>query len=122
MTEADRFMKNVSPEPNSGCWLWTGGTRGGKSGRPYGLFYCDGVDHYAHRRALQLFRSTDVAGKLVTHSCDVNFCVNPDHLRIGTHATNVQEAWDRGRQTRRSEWDGSIPRSTWYRRHKKERG
>lgn len=88
------FWEKVSPEPNSGCWLWLGTD----SGAGYGYFWPD------RRKAVLTHRyafSALVAdpGKLfVLHSCDVRACVNPAHLRAGTQADNVKDMLTRGRQ------------------------
>lgn len=36
---------------------------------------------------------------LVLHSCDTPLCVNPDHLRVGTHVDNMADMKARGRAT-----------------------
>lgn len=36
-------------------------------------------------------------GHEVLHQCDVKPCVNPSHLRTGTHAENMREAAERKR-------------------------
>jgi len=37
---------------------------------------------------------------LVLHSCDNPKCINPEHLRIGTHADNGQDMRDRDRSAK----------------------
>lgn len=95
-----RFMKYVIPEPNSGCWLWLGAIVRGKRGYDRGSFilHTNGRrSSLAHKAAYLMFRGTVPDGKLVCHKCDVSLCVNPDHLYVGTHATNAQDMVDRRR-------------------------
>lgn len=95
--QLDRFMGFVSPEPNSGCWLWTGSLT--KSGG-YGQISIDRKPHRAHRVSYEHFYCTDASEKVICHKCDVSSCVNPDHLFSGTHADNVQDKVKKGRQSR----------------------
>jgi hypothetical protein len=36
-------------------------------------------------------------GMLIMHTCDNPLCINPDHLRLGTHAENMQDRNLKGR-------------------------
>ena len=52
LSELERFEKKVSPEPNSGCWLWVGAyTDDG-----YGQLGFRGKNTRAHRAAWVLYR------------------------------------------------------------------
>ena len=86
-TLRERFLDKISPEPNSGCWLWTASldTKGyGKiGGGPRGSGYLQ-----AHRVAYSLFRGEIPAGLELDHTCRVRCCVNPDHLEPVTHREN----------------------------------
>ena len=86
MTLLDRFMDKVSPEPNSGCWLWTGACHGDGYGH---IGIATSKPDRAHRVAYRLFRGEIPSGMQVRHKCDVPSCVNPDHLVVGTHQDNM---------------------------------
>ena len=74
----------------TGCWLWTGAKTKG-----YGHlnFVERGVCRYIRVHRLQvLIRDGHLADDaVVMHTCDVPCCVNPEHLRVGTVADNVQD-------------------------------
>lgn len=98
------FMDFVSPEPNSGCWLWTGGL----ISTGYGKMRHKGKMQRAHRVSYELHRGPIPTGMKVCHRCDVPTCVNPDHLFLGTDMDNAQdrEAKGRGNQPKgeRNRW------------------
>jgi hypothetical protein len=83
----DRFWQKVSPEPNSGCWLWTGAD----NGEGYGTISVPGKrGHKAHRFAYELFVGPIPDGLQIDHLCRVRCCVNPAHLEAVTQKVNVQ--------------------------------
>jgi hypothetical protein len=87
-------MEKVSPEPMSGCWLWTGAVN--KNG--YASFW-DGkhaatASHFAFR---VVGGNEFPEGLFVLHRCDNPICVNPNHLYAGTHKQNMVDKKTRKR-------------------------
>lgn len=90
----ERFERFYMPEPNSGCWLWLGAI----DAKGYGQFYYPPQNMVrAHIVAWELFRGSR-KGLHVLHNCDRPYCVNPGHLRLGTHQDNMADRDSRGRQ------------------------
>lgn len=82
---ADRFIDKVSPEPNTGCWLWTASTRNG-----YGQINDgNGSMVYAHRLSFEMENGPIPSGLHLDHICRVPSCVNPRHLRVVTIQQNL---------------------------------
>ncbi len=83
----DRFMEKVSPEPNTGCWLWAASL----GGTGYGQISINNFPDRAHRISYQLHVGPIPEGLWVLHRCDEPTCVNPAHLFLGTHQDNVTD-------------------------------
>ena len=95
-----RFDEKWIPEPNTGCWLWTGAEQPprGSSVSGYGLMNLSrvyGRNYFAHQVAMHVYKGypldmTSRPSKYVwDHLCRVRACVNPDHIELVTHQTNI---------------------------------
>lgn len=84
---------------DSECWLFTGWRyRAG-----YGALQHDNRRMMAHRAAWEVTYGPIPAGMAVRHQvCDNPPCVNPSHLRLGTHERNMRDKVEHGRQFRPS--------------------
>ena len=51
---------------------------------------------YAHRVAWILEHNKDPGDNLVSHTCHNPRCVNPNHLKLGDHSDNMQDAVEQG--------------------------
>lgn len=89
----------VFKEPNTGCWLWEGAYT-----NDYGeLAYKHGGRRLrvrAHRVSYEWHYGAIPEGMEILHKCDTPACVNPSHLRIGTHRENMNDMAAKGRQSK----------------------
>lgn len=102
----DRWLDKVHFEPNSGCWIWAGAHK--KNG--YGHFYNGrGKFILAHRFSYEFHVGDIPDGLVVMHDCDQPWCVNPNHLSVGTQKKNIQDSFRKGRSVRKGQRQPSRP-------------
>lgn len=93
----ERFWAKVSVGDPDVCWPWNAS----HDLKGYGQF---GIRHGkmlpAHRVSWEFNIGPIPTGMHVLHSCDNRECVNPKHLRLGTHAENMRDVKIRGRAHR----------------------
>ena len=85
MAERERFDEKWTPEPNTGCHLWTGA----RNSKGYGQTSLNGRLVYAHRFAYERAHGPVPKGLELDHLCRQPLCVNPRHLEAVTHSENM---------------------------------
>lgn len=91
-TNRERFEQYVQKR-NDGCWEWTAG----RNHLGYGKFSIKGKHVAAHRFAYQLYKGIEPGDLVVCHSCDNPWCVNPDHLSLGSQKANIHDMMSKQR-------------------------
>lgn len=107
MSLAARFATKFTPEPMSGCWLWTAAL----DHNGYGLIGSGGkhgTNLQAHRVSWELHCGPIPDGQCVLHRCDTPSCVNPDHLFLGTQIENLLDMTQKGRRAPMPVTDGEA--------------
>lgn len=98
----ETFHDFVDKSDPGGCWIWTSrrDRKGyGRIGKSQGSRDSTRMV-FAHRWSYEIHKGEIPDGLFVLHSCDNPPCVNPDHLRVGTHQDNMRDMMDRGRSWR----------------------
>jgi len=88
-----RLYENILKTP-SGCMLWQGQVM--NSG--YGQIKAFTKMVACHRLSYELYYGQIPDGMEVCHTCDTPLCVNPDHLFVGTHDSNMKDMVKKGRR------------------------
>lgn len=75
-------------DKTEGCWIWTAY----RTPLGYGHYRYLGKARLAHRVVAQWLLGLDLDDRtaIVDHQCRNPSCVNPEHLRIGTHKENME--------------------------------
>lgn len=83
---AEKWLANIVPEPNSGCWLWDGYvTRSG-----YARAMANRKGYAVHRVFYTAHNGEIPPGLVLDHLCRVRSCVNPAHLEAVTNEENIR--------------------------------
>lgn len=101
-TLQERFWDYVDKAPGQGsageCWIW----KGILTASGYGTWNPSKGARFAHRYAFEQVAGEIPHGLFVLHSCDTRACVNPSHLRVGTHQDNMNDMLARNRHALRN--------------------
>jgi len=90
----NKLLNKVIVNPNTDCWEWQAGT----NNIGYGMIRDGDKMRTAHRVSYEEHFNTVIPkGMCVLHSCDNPKCVNPNHLKVGTHKDNTQDMIRKGR-------------------------
>ena len=80
-----RIIEHYEINNDNNCWEW----HGGKNNVGYGMIRDGTRMRTAHRVSYELNVGPIPPKKHVLHICDNPKCVNPKHLRLGTHQDNM---------------------------------
>ena len=94
----ERFLEKIHKTKN--CWIWKANKDIAGYGRIWNEAGIHSKDVLAHRIAHELFVGPIPNDMCVLHKCDNKFCVNPNHLFLGTKTDNNQDRNAKGRQAR----------------------
>lgn len=94
-----RFWSKVDVRGPDECWEW----KPPKDNKGYGRLKAHATWFLATHISLGLSGRCRPPGLIALHSCDNPPCVNPQHLRWGTHKDNSNDAVLRGRM---HDWRG----------------
>jgi predicted metal-binding protein len=73
-----------------GCWDFMGGCPNNYGYKQITVDN-DKQERFAHRLSYEWFKNVKPGDFEVCHHCDNPRCINPDHLFIGTHRTNMRD-------------------------------
>jgi hypothetical protein len=100
--DINRFYNKINiieEGPNKDCWE----IDCGKGNDGYPIFSIKSYPILANRFMYQIHHPDEIIeGLLVCHSCDHPWCVNPEHLWLGTNEDNMNDMVNKNRQAKGS--------------------
>lgn len=82
--QLEKVLAQYSPEPNTGCWLWSGYV----TGNGYGSISINGLPEPVHRFIFRKLVRPIISGYEIDHLCNTPICINPKHLEQKTPKEN----------------------------------
>lgn len=92
-TPLERLLLHSNYNNENGCLEW----QHCLDGAGYGLVFAYGKKHRVHRLHWSIVNGDIPEGMFICHKCDNRKCLNLDHLFLGTHKDNMQDALKKGR-------------------------
>jgi hypothetical protein len=93
-----RFWSRV--QKTDSCWLWQGALlkSGNNVENKYGRFSINASTSLLSHRFSWILHNGEIPDSLfVLHTCDIKRCVNPEHLFLGDHIDNMNDAVNKHR-------------------------
>jgi len=92
----EKIMARVSIDPETGCWIWTGGTSGSSGrGKDYPRMSLNGRTVAVHIVMWTNEHGYIPGNRELDHQCRNRLCVRPDenHLEMVSHSKNIKRQW-----------------------------
>lgn len=81
-----KIADNFETVPESGCWIWLGGTN--KNG--YAFVYLQDKMRPVHRALYEILVGPIPGGKECHHTCGNKSCINPSHIKLVTRSEHMK--------------------------------